>query len=39
MIFLDRLCSMRSRVKRVRRLVIEVIVVVEYFCIVRDPSY
>jgi len=39
MIFLDGLWSMRSRVRRVRRLVSEVIIIVEYHRIVRDPSY
>jgi len=36
--FLDGLWSMTNRFRRVRRLVIEVIIIMEYLCIVRDSS-
>ena len=39
MIFLDGSWSMSSKVRSVRRLVIEIIIGVESHCIVRDPSY
>jgi len=37
MIFLDRLWSIRSRVRRVRRLVIEVIIIVKYHALLETP--
>ena len=37
--FLGWLWSMRSRVRRMRRLVMKVSIVMEYHRIVRNPSY